>query len=381
MSRAFQDLFKDEAIGGMNAYSRGVFQQLSQCHTAALGWHFYQCDEPLCGQGKPQYHSCGNRHCPHCGSLKREAWVEERTNQLLPTAYYHVVFTLPHELNGLILGNRQALFRLLFESASETLLKYAANPVFVGGQVGITMVLHTWGQDLSFHPHLHCIVSGGGYADGQWIAAKRAKNNFIFPLAGLRKMYKALFLDKLRAATTLRTAGIDLGQLIGQIGHKPWNVYAKAPFGGPAQVVEYLGRYSHKIAITAHRILEVSHKEVRFRYQDYADGHQQKQMTLSRAEFLRRFEQHILPKGFVKIRHYGYLQNRHKHTRLNQIRKSLQLEPLKAVVQTPVAIRMLIKYGQDILKCPGCETGRLVLVQIYYPPKTGFPNKASPLAV
>lgn len=316
--------------------------------------------------------------------MKRELWIESRRNELLPTTYFRrnvgpVVFTLPHALNRLILGNRKRLFAMLFSSASETLLNYSKFDKFLGAQTGITMILHSWGQDLSFHPHVHCIVSGGGYLGGKWIEAKRPSGNFIFPVAGLRQMYKAIFLKKLRSASDLNLEGIKLPEILTVIEKTAWNVYAKAPFGGPAQVVEYLGRYSQKIAITHHRILEVSDQGVRFKYKDYADNSRTKEMTLSSEEFLRRFDQHILPKGLVKIRHYGYLQNRNKYVRLNEIRASLSLEPVKAVVHTPVAIRMLIQYGQDIFKCPHCETGRLALVHTSYGQRTPrLRNKASP---
>lgn len=316
--------------------------------------------------------------------MKKEEWIEARINELLPTPYYHVVFTLPHEFNPLILGNREVLFKTLFDSAAETLSNHANNPTYLGAETGITMVLHTWGQKLNFHPHVHCIVSGGGYANGKWVEAKRKNEKFLFPESGLIPMYKGIFLKKLRALIGLKLDGIDLESLIKKVGYKKWNVYAKAPFGGPAQVIEYLGRYTHKIAITKHRILEIDQHKVRFNYKDYHDGNKTKVWSLPKDEFLRSFELHILPKRFVKIRHYGFLQNRNKHKRLSEIRKSLALEPLKPQVKIPVAQRMLEKYGKDIFKCPHCETGRLVLVKTIRPfkdfrikliPK----NKASPI--
>ena len=373
-----QKLFADVQVNSFNPYSQSIFKKLSHCHTARMGSHLYRCSEAECSKEKLQYHCCGNRHCPNCGSMKKEAWIEGRTHELLPTAYYHVVFTLPHEWNPLLLGNRIEGFKILFEAASETLLNYGNIKKFLGAQPGITMVLHTWGQQLTFHPHVHCIVSAGGYADGKWVPAKRVKDNFIFPTVGLRKMFKAIFLDKIRQSKTLKTEGINLGLLVKEMGKKDWNVYAKAPFGSPAAVVEYLGRYSHKIAITKHRILSISETSVTFRYKDYADGNKTKEMVLDKGEFLRRFEQHILPKRFVKIRYYGYLQNRNKYQRLNEIRASLKIEPLKPLVNVPIEIRMLSKFGIDILKCPCCETGRLVLVRTTYP-KYGTRNKASPI--
>jgi len=372
-----QKLFGDSLVKKFNPYSQAVFKKISHCHTAHIGSHLYRCSEVECNKEKLQYHSCGNRHCPNCGSMKKETWIEERTNELLPTAYYHVVFTLPHEWNPLILGNRKALFKILFDAASETLLNYGKNTELLGAQPGITMVLHTWGQELTFHPHVHCIVSGGGYADGKWVAAKRTSSNFIFPTSGMRKMYKAIFLNKIRQSKELNIDGINIKMLIAETGKKKWNVYAKAPFGSPAAVVEYLGRYTHKIAITKHRIINVSENNVSFNYKDYADGNKTKVMELSREEFLRRFEQHILPRRFVKIRYFGYLQNRNKHLRLNEIRASLKIEPMSPLVKVPIEIRMLSRFGIDILKCPCCEKGRLVLVRTVYP-KVNIRNKASP---
>jgi hypothetical protein len=224
-------------------------------------------------------------------------------------------------------------------------------PIIWCADCGITMILHTWGQQLNFHPHVHCIVTGGGFDGKKWVEAKRAKDNFLFPEKSLSKMYKAIFLKELQKME-LQTQGLDLGKIVNEVDKKGWNVHAKAPFGGPSQVVEYLGRYSHKIAITKHRIVSVTDTHVNFRYKDYADGDKTKLLSLSREEFLRRFEMHILPKRFTKIRHYGFMQNHGKRSRLQQIRQYLQLTALPKIVQLPVAIRMLEKYGKDIFKCP-----------------------------
>jgi hypothetical protein len=320
------------------------------------------CNDKNCGKTHYQYHSCGNRHCPNCGSLKREEWIENRLDELLPTPYYHLVFTLPHELNPLIMGNRKALFKLLFDAASQTIMNHSRMKNYLGADCGITMILHTWGQDLSFHPHVHCIVTGGGFDGQKWIAAKRKKDNFLFPEASLSKMYRAIFLKNI-TTIPLEKAGFDLEKTINDLEKKRWNVFAKAPFGGPAQVVEYLGRYSHKIAITKYRIIAMTTADVSFRYKDYADGGKTKTMKLSHDEFLRRFEQHILPKRFVKIRHYGFLQNQGKKERLTKIRASLNLGKQPEKVSIPLAIKMLEKFGIDIFKCKSCATGRLVLVQ------------------
>ncbi len=316
--------------------------------------------------------------------IKKEEWIENRIGELLPTAYYHVVFTLPHEFNTLILANREKMFKMLFDSAAETLSNHSKNPAFLGAETGVTMVLHTWGQNLSFHPHVHCIVTGGGYANGKWVDAKRKNQKFLFPEPSLMNMYKAVFLKKVRTEKNLKLEGIDLPKLIETTGYKKWNVYAKAPFGGPAQVVEYLGRYTHKIAITKHRILKIDETHVLFKYKDYADGNQTKEMNLAHAEFLARFEQHILPRRFVKIRHYGFLQNRNKRKRIAEIRESLGLEQARPLIKITVAQRMLEKYGKDVFKCPICENGRLMLVKTIrpyndYKINIDIKNKASPV--
>jgi hypothetical protein len=335
-----------------------------------MGMHHYRCDNADCNHLHQQYHCCGNRHCPNCGGLKKEQWIENLTAQLFPTAYYHVVFTVPHEFNALTLGNRSQMYKLLFDAASATLLQFGTNPQYLGAACGITAVLHTWGQDLIFHPHLHCIVSGGGVKDNQWVAAKRSNHKFLFPVSAMKVVYKGIFLERLRQMPgkgLLKTDGIDVMKAITKAGYKKWNVYAKSPFGSVSSVIEYLGRYTHKTAITRHRIAAITEHSVTFHYKDYQDNSRRKQMPLSKQEFLRRFELHFLPRGFVKIRHYGFLQNHDKVTRLNAVRKTMQLQPLQPVVKIPAAQRMLEQYGKDISLCPKCEKGRLALIAVVYP--------------
>ena len=369
-AQKLQQLFGQAVSSTFNAFSRQVFSRLHHCHTAANGAHVYRCNDGDCNHLQYQYHSCGNRHCPTCGGLKKEQWIENLTADLLPTAYYHVVFTLPHEFHPLVLGNRKALFDLLFAAASQTLLQFSKDPQWLGGRCSITSILHTWGQQLCFHPHVHCIVSGGGIDENNsWVTAKRSNHKFLFPPAALKQVYKGIFLKGLRQLVqqqTLRLEGIDVQKIIKQTGFKKWNVYAKSPFGSVANVVAYLGRYTHKIAITSHRIVSISEHSVLFKYRDYANGNRQKEMTLSHAEFLRRFEMHILPKRFVKIRHYGLLQNHGKRTRLNSIRRQLKLPSLPPKVQIPVAVCMLERFGKDIRLCPKCNRGKLMLIRIHY---------------
>ena len=368
--RQLQYIFGDTHTQAFNGYSRHIFNQLQHCHTAAMGMHHYKCNDKNCNHLHQQYHSCGNRHCPHCGGLKKEQWIENLTAQLFPTSYYHVVFTVPHEFNSLVLANRKEMFTLLFEAASQTLLQFSAGPQYLGATCGITSVLHTWGQNLSFHPHLHCIVSGGGIKDKKWIAAKRTNDKFLFPVNALKKVYKGIFLKKLRLLLSkglLQSEGIDTAKAIKAAGFKSWNVYAKSPFGSVCSVVEYLGRYTHKVAITKHRITSITEHSVSFKYKDYADGSRQKTMVISIAEFLRRFELHFLPKRFVKIRHYGFLQNHGKTARLNSVRKEMNLHPLPPKINIPVAQRMLEQYGTDISLCPKCKQGKMILIAIVYP--------------
>ena len=382
---SLQGIFSKAQNLGFNPYSKSVFGQLSTCRTLANGYHLSQCND--CGHQQMQFHGCGNRHCLFCGHFGREQWVGQRQQELLPTTYYHVVFTLPHELNGLVMGNRTLLYNLLLEASSQTLLQFGKDPKYLGAEIGITSVLHTWGQNLSFHPHVHCIVSGGGFDGNQWQNSKRISGKFLFPVGALKIVFKAILMKGLRKLRPkLRLNNIDFDELLSQIGQKPWNVYAKRPFGGAMGVLEYLGRYTHRIAISSNRITEVGQSTLSFNYKDYADGSKVKQMTLSHEEFLRRFEQHILPRYFVKIRHYGYLRNRGKQERLKQILTSMALSERKTIPKLTVEQFMQEKYGTDIGKCPCCGEGRMVSIAVIYGPhcepiqaESQVRNKASPV--
>ena len=365
-------LFKHASIATFNGYSRAIFKSLSICHTSQKGYHYTCCNNEQCGIPNIQYHACGNRHCPNCGGMKREAWVEAQMSDLLPTSYYHTVFTIPHELNSIIMGNRKAMFKLLFDASSYSLLKIAKDEKFLGATLGIISVLHTWGQDLSFHPHIHCIVSGGGINQtGHWKEEKRKNHRFLFPIAILQKVFKGYFMHEFRkriGKEEIKIKDVEgLQHTMKEIGCKKWNIYAKAPFGGPQQVIQYLGRYTHKIAITAHRILSIDDTHTTFKYRDYADGNKEKQMTLTNEEFLRRFEQHFLPRRFVKIRHYGYFKNYKKKERLDKLFEKMNLPKRLPKLYIPVSVRMLERYGRDITICPHCEKGKMILVTSYRP--------------
>jgi hypothetical protein len=387
-------VFKKASQTIQNPYSKEVFKQLTHCHTAAQGMHRLRCTDEDCMHQQLQYHNCGNRHCPNCGGMRRDQWLEDKTSELLPTSYFHCVFTMPHELNALTMGNRKAIFDLLFEASSYTLLMLANDPKWLGATPGIISILHTWGQDLSFHPHVHCIVSGGGVKDDKWIKEKRKNHTYLFPKDAMQSVYKAYFLKRIHAMLRKNQLQVTnkraVENMLNDIEQKYWNVYAKKPFGGPLQVLNYLGRYTHKVAITAHRIKEINAitNTITFDYKDYhsrgtKDEH--KIMPLTIDEFIRRYEQHILPKRYTKIRHYGYLRNYQRTQRLKQLFALLQLPPPPPKVKIPIRQRMLEKYGKDILLCPKCEKGQMECVDTYRrgilsKSYTELPrNKASPI--
>ena len=357
-----------------NAHVQNVLGRLKACRTPALGYHVYRCNDGSCGHIKYQYHSCRDRHCPQCGALKKQEWIDARMQELLPVKYYHVVFTLPHELNSLALGHREVLFKLLFDASSQTLLSFAKDPKYLGATPGIISVLHTWGQQLSFHPHIHCIISGGGITgDNEWRQATKNDHRFLFPVKAMGKVYRGKFLGALTRFIANKAVvpkeNTDIKALINGLYKRDWIVYAKAPFGGPQAVIEYLGRYTHKVAISNHRIVSIDGTDgsVAFSYKDYADEGKQKQMALSSAEFIRRFAQHILPRRFTKIRTYGYLGNRNRHQRINEVLKKMKLPLHKGLVKIPLQLYMTEKYGLDIIECPCCKGKTMELIHIYYP--------------
>ena len=360
---AFQKLFDPYKFQCKNEYTRGIFSRIYKCHTPDLGYHCYQCNNADCLHTHMQYHSCGNRNCPFCGTFKKDEWVENRVADLLPTPYYHIVFTVPHSWNKVMMQSPKEMYAILFDAASETLLNLGNNEDYLGAKPGITTVLHTWGQNLDYHVHLHCVVSGGGIKEGKWVKAKRSNGKFLFPETALKKTYKAIFLRMVRERKQeIACADNQIEEASRLSGYRTWKVYAKAPFGGADQVIRYLGRYTHKTAITHYRIKAIADGKVHFEYKDYADNDTQKVMSLTENEFLRRFEMHILPKRFVRIRYYGFLTNRGKITRLNKLRKTLNLEEVSVKVEVPVAVRLLEKFGKDITQCTECTTGKYELL-------------------
>ncbi len=350
-----------------------VMMQLRKCKTSELGFHLYKCTDDDCAQYKYQYHGCRNRHCPQCGGFKKDEWVEDRRRELLPIPYFHVVFTLPHELNSIILGNRKQLFKLLFDASAQTLLRFGNDEHHLGATTGIISLLHTWGQDMCFHPHVHCIVSGGGIEGMRWKNLKRIKDNFLFPVNAMRIVFRAKFLQGLKSLHENKQIqlpqGYNLKQLINNLYIKKWNLYAKAPCAGPQQVIEYLGRYTNKVAISNYRIVDNNTLKgaVTFRYKDYANGNKIKLMSLAGPEFVRRFEQHILPKRFTKIRSYGYLSNRGRTLRMEKITVAMKIPPHPPKVKTPWTIRLFEKFGIKHTTCPHCKKESLELIAINYP--------------
>ena len=344
-----------------------VLRRLCACRTAALGGHVDTCD--ACGTVQISYNSCRDRHCPKCQTTRQMEWVESRLTRLLPTPYFHVVFTLPEQLQPLGLKNRRVLYGLLFRAASQTLLKLAADPRRLGAQIGFTAVLHTWGQNLLFHPHLHCVVTGGRLSpDGQrWVAGRE---DYFLPVRVLGQLFRGKFLAELKAAyqagkLTLSGSVSPLQdprqfrRLLGTLYRQRWVVYAKPPFGGARQVYRYLGRYTHRVAISNRRLLALDEGRVTFRYKDYADGGRGKQMTLDAEEFIRRFLLHVLPKGFVRIRHYGLLAGRNVDTKLADCRRLLGADEEPAAGAVATATEPVTADGgapgEECLRCPHCR--------------------------
>ena len=357
----------------LNPQQRKAFAAIRDCRTAALGGHVEyveQCD--TCGHLVNAYNSCRDRHCPKCQAAARAKWMAARESELLPVPYFHVVFTLPREIGELALQNAREIYSILFRAASETLLTISADPKRLGAAVGFLAVLHTWGQNLHLHPHLHCVVPGGGIApDGaKWIGCR--KPSFLLPIPVLKSRFRNVFLIYLREAFDdgrLKFHGemAELARpaafvaLCNRMQRIKWNVHAKAPFGGPEQVLKYLARYTHRVAISNSRILSVADGKVIFQWKDYADGNKTKIMTLDAVEFIRRFLLHILPGGFVRIRQFGFLANRARREKLALCRTLLNAPaPLSNATVAGVPDRKT-----DEKRCPVCRTGHMILIRLF----------------
>ncbi|WP_437236227.1 IS91 family transposase [Dehalococcoides sp. HCBD] len=343
----------------MSPQQAKAFHMIRHCRSAKLGAHAMVCSE--CGSAQVSYNSCRNRHCPKCQHAIQEDWVQAQLDKLLPVGYFHVVFTLPHELNPLLLYNQKLLYSLLLRAASHTLVELAKDPKYLGAAIGLTSVLHTWGRNLSFHPHVHVIVPGGGLSsDG--LRFVRSRKKFFIPVKVISKKFRGKFLYFLKKAYAdgkleffhVATPS-NFASLIDSLYAKKWVVFCKKPFKSPEHVVRYLGRYTHRVAISNSRIKSFDGKSVSFFWKDYKDKGKSKVMTLNAAEFTRRFLQHVLPDGFVKIRHYGLLCSRNIHTKL------LRCRQLAKGKLPDLSSRPKVRY------CPCCGSSKVIFVRQCFP--------------
>ena len=363
------DIFR--AYGGrldhLSAQQRRVIAAITSCRTAALGGHVRECDRG-CGYREISYNSCRDRHCPKCQGLARVRWQEARAADLLPVPYFHLVFTVPDRLHDIFLAHPRVAYGLLFDAVDTTLREVAANPNNLGARIGMTAVLHTWTQTLLYHPHLHCIVPGGGLdTSGQcWIPSRE---NFFLAVRILSTVFRAKLLAALQHAVAsgelpADVRGIPVAKLLRHAARHKWVVYCKRPFAGPKQVLAYLGRYTHRIAISNNRIVAMNGDQVTFLYKDRADGDRRKRMTLTAEAFLRRFLLHVLPPRFVRIRHYGLLANPVRHERIALCRQLLNVPPETIASLPPENWEqtLLRLTGEDVTRCPQCGTGRLYII-------------------
>ena len=379
--------YREQHGAHMSIAQRRVMTAIEQCRTAALGGHLERCDE--CGHERNAFNSCRDRHCPKCQSLARAQWIEKRQAELLDVPYFHVVFTLPEKIAAIALQNKRVVYNILFRATAETLTTIAADPRHLGAEIGFFAVLHSWGQSLQFHPHLHCVVPGGGpSADGQrWVSCAPG---FFLPVRVLSRLFRRLFLKYLRKAfdaRKLRFFGAmerlrerpAFAWYLDRAKDSEWVVYAKRPFAGPQQVLDYVGRYTHRVAISNNRILDIENDQVRFQWKDYRHADKVKTMTLSADEFIRRFLLHVLPNGFQRIRYYGFLASRNRQEKLCHCRHLLgmPLDPPDApTIEPNYRDRYEELTGCSLRQCPQCQRGRMVLVAIL--PK---PTCCSPAAV
>ncbi len=375
------DIFRDnlDKIGKISPEKWKVVNALISCRTARLGGHGYECDN--CGHEIVLYNSCRNRHCPKCQGLARAKWLNNRMKELLPVEYFHVVYTIPDILNRTVLCNKEVVYDILFRAVKETLLEASTNPKNLGARIGFLAILHTWGQNLLYHPHIHCVVPGGGLSDDgcSWISSKKG---FLVSVKILAKLFRGKFLDYLKRAFydhKLHFYGENkeleipkhFQKLIDQAYAKKWVVYVKKPFSGPKQVLQYLGKYTHRVAISNHRIIDVKYGRVIFKWRDYKDGNTMKTMSVSVQEFMRRFLLHVIPKRFVKIRFYGLLSNRNKKKMLIKCRELLHEVTSDDEIAGKISdteetsINGLIE--NDYLVCPECQKGKMFIVMVIEP--------------
>jgi hypothetical protein len=378
--RRYGDAYRQQHGASLSRAQGRVMTAIEQCRTAALGGHVEQCD--ACGHQRICYNSCRNRHCPKCQSLARAQWLEDRQSELLTTPYFHVVFTVPQQVAAIAHYNKGPVYDILFHTAAETLRTIAADPKHLGAELGFFAVLHTWGQTLLHHPHLHCVVAGGGLSgDGKrWIACR---STFFLPVGVLARLFRRLFLAALEKAFDAKKLTFygpleplcdrrAFQRYLAPARKAEWCVYAKPPFAGPEQVLAYVARYTHRVAISNNRLLDIEEGKVRFRWKDYRNGNRQKTMTLAADEFIRRFLLHVLPEGFQRIRYYGFLANRYREQKLARCRQLLampQPEPLDDQAAGDYRDQYQELTGASLTECPVCQRGRMVIIEVLKPVK------------
>jgi Putative transposase/Transposase zinc-binding domain len=373
--RHFGEAYRQEHGASLSMAQRRVLTAIEVCRTAVLGGHLEQCDH--CGHRRNAYNSCSDRHCPKCQSLARAQWLEDRQVELLNTQYFHVVFTLPQQIATIAYQNKREVYGILFKATAETLLTIAADPKHLGAEIGFFAVLHTWGSNLLHHPHLHCVVPGGGLSPGgtQWVSCRAG---FFLSVRVLSRLFRRLFLEYLlKAFDAGKLEFFSNQELLGDrssfleylapLRQAEWVVYAKQPFAGPEQVLDYVGRYTHRVAISNNRLLDIAEGKVTFRYKDYRHDAQQKTMTLKASEFIRRFLLHVLPAGFQRIRYYGFLANRYREQKLTCCRELLNMpEPEPTALETSKNYRERYEEltGSSLWQCPVCRRGRMLAIAI-----------------
>ena len=363
-----------------SADQKRVLRQLAACRTAALGGHMKKCDR--CGHEEIAYNSCRNRHCPKCQGAARMQWLEARAQELLPVEYFHAIFTLPAAIGPLALQNKRVIYGILFQAAAETLLQIAADPKHLGARIGFLAVLHTWGQNLLHHPHLHCVVPGGGIAlDGsRWIACKNGKKPFFLPVKVLSRVFRGKFLQRLGIAFDRRELSFygalqglaepsAFERWIASVKESEWVVYVEPAQGDPGHVLKYLARYTHRTAISNQRLISLDDGKVTFRWKDYRHGSRLRAMTVDAIEFIRRFLLHVLPKGFMRIRHYGFLANRVRQEKLALCRMLLGQPDNDDTGrgETPTDQAPDRPRDEPVDACPACKKGRMLILEKVQP--------------
>jgi hypothetical protein len=368
----YGEAYRQNHGASTSAEERRVMAAIEVCRTAILGGHLERCDQ--CDYERNCFNSCRDRHCPKCQSLARAQWIEHRQAELLDCPYFHVVFTVPEEIAAIAYQNKEVVYNILFHATAETLKTIAADPKHLGAEIGFFAVLHSWGQNLMFRPHLHCVVPGGGLsADGQrWV---RCRARFFLSVRVLSRLFRRLFLDRIEKAFNSGKlqffASLEFlrdpyafAARIASAKESEWVVYAKRPFAGPQQVLDYVGRYTHRVAISNNRLVDIENGRVQFHWKDYRDNSQIKVMDLEADEFIRRFLLHVLPEGFQRIRYYGFLANR---DRLKKLALCRQLLGMQTLSQTTSVKDYRERYqeltGRSLTLCPRCQRGQMVIVE------------------